>query len=138
MVGKNEMDEKRKFALYIKDSVLELARDLYDRDNCKSMSEFIEKAIVFYSGYLLAEQSQMYLPNVVTSTMKAIISESNNRISRLLFKLSVEQAMMMNILAASHDIDAVTLELLRGDCVKEVKRLNGAFSFDDALRWQKG
>ena len=26
---------------------------------------------------------------------------------------------------------------LRGECVQEVKRLNGAFSFEDAYRWQK-
>ena len=34
-------------------------------------------------------------------------------------------------------IDPLSLERLRGDCVKEVKRLNGSFSFEDALDWQK-
>ena len=44
----------------------------------------------------------------------------------------------MNLIAAAQDIDRVTLERLRGECVKEVKRINGAFSFDDAVDWQKG
>ena len=31
------------------------------------------------------------------------------------------------------------LEAVGGfECVKEVKRLNGGFSFEDALAWQKG
>lgn len=56
----------------------------------------------------------------------------------MLFKLAVEMSMMMNLMAATQDIDKLSLERLRGECVKEVKRLNGAFSFEDALDWQKG
>lgn len=78
------------------------------------------------------------LPNIVTSTLKGIVAESDNKQSRLLFKLAVEMAMMMNLLAASQEVDKVSLERLRGECVREVKRLNGSFSFEDALDWQKG
>jgi len=45
--------------------------------------------------------------------------------------------MMMNILASMQDIDDITLQRLRGECVREVKRLNGSFSFEDAVEWQK-
>ena len=51
---------------------------------------------------------------------------------------TVELAVMMNVVAANNNIDPVLLERLRGECVKEVKRLNGSFSFDDAVSWQKG
>ena len=78
------------------------------------------------------------LANIVTSTLKGIVAESDNKQSRLLFKLAVEMAMMMNLLAASQEVDKVSLERLRGECVREVKRLNGSFSFEDALDWQKG
>lgn len=44
------MEEKRKFALWAKDSTLQMAKKLYKEDNCKSQSEFIEKAIIFYAG----------------------------------------------------------------------------------------
>ena len=56
----------------------------------------------------------------------------------MLFKLAVEIAIMQNLIAASQDIDPISLERLRGECVKEVKRLNGNFSFEDAVDWQKG
>ena len=45
---------------------------------------------------------------------------------------------MMNLMAADREIDKTALERLRGECVKEVKRLNGSFSFEDALDWQQG
>ena len=70
--------------------------------------------------------------------MKSIVAESDNRQNRMLFKLSVEMAKMMNVLAANSEIDEESLIRLRGECVKEVKRLNGSFSFDDAVDWQKG
>ncbi len=135
---RNRKETKRKFALWIKDSSLDLVKKLYKDDNCSSQSEFIEKAILFYVGYLSTEENKTYLPNVVTSTLKGIVAESDNRMSRMLFKLSVEMAVMMNVLASMQDIDKLSLERLRGECVKEIKRLNGNFSFSDAVDWQQG
>lgn len=103
-----------------------------------SKSEFIEKATLFYAGYLSAEDNKTYLPNIVTSTLKSIVAESDHRQNRMIFKLAVEMAVMMNVIAANNSINPVSLERLRGECVKEVKRLNGSFSFDDAVSWQKG
>ncbi len=134
----NRKEPKGRFALWIKDSTLNLVKKLYESDNCSSQSEFIEKAILFYAGYLSAEDNKSYLPNVVTSTLKAIVAESDNRHNRMIFKLAVEMAVMMNVIASIQDIDKLSLDRLRGECVKEVKRLNGSFSFDDAVDWQKG
>ena len=50
----------------------------------------------------------------------------------LLFKLSVDQNLMGNILAADIEIDP------RVRCVKEVKETNGEISFEDTVRYQKG
>ena len=134
--GRKEI--KRRFQLWVKPSTLELVGRYMEDDNCSSQSEFIEKAVLFYTGYLSAKENKTYLPNIVTSTLKGIVAESDSKQSRLLFKLAVEMAMMMNLLAASQEVDKVSLERLRGECVKEVKRLNGSFSFEDALDWQKG
>ena len=136
MTQKKEI--KRRFQLWIRPSTLELADTLYKKDNCDSKSEFIEKAVLFYAGYLSAEDNKTYLPNIVTSTLKSIVAESDHRQNRMIFKMAVELAVMMNVVAANNNIDPVSLERLRGECVKEVKRLNGSFSFDDAMSWQKG
>lgn len=136
--NQNRKETKRKFALWIRESTLDLTKKIYRDDNCSSQSEFIEKAILFYAGYLTTEDNKKYLPNVVTSTLKSIVAESDNRISRMLFKIAVELAITMNVVASTNEVDEITLERLRGECVKEVKRLNGSFSFDDAVKWQKG
>ena len=127
-----------RFQLWIRPSTLELADTLYKKDNCDRKIEFIEKAVLFYAGYLSAEDNKTYLPNIVTSTLKSIVAESDHRQNRMIFKMAVELAVMMNVVAANNNIDPVSLERLRGECVKEVKRLNGAFSFDDAVSWQNG
>ena len=72
-------EQKRRFQLWLKPSSLDLADDLYQKDNCTSRSEFIEKAIQFYAGYLYSQQSQNYLPNILTSTLKGITAESTNQ-----------------------------------------------------------
>lgn len=131
-------ENKKKFALWVYPDTLETVSELYRGDNCESKSEFIEKAIRFYAGYLTSEDKSGFLPTVVTSTLKSIVAESDNRQSRLLFKLAVELAMLQNVVAASQEIDPDSLERLRGECVREVKRLNGGFSLNDAVTWQRG
>ena len=130
--------DKIKFAAYLYPETLDKIRELYRGDDCSSKSEFIEKAVRFYIGYLTAEDKSNYLPNMFLSNMRAIASESDNQVSRMLFKLAVEQAMMMNIMAANYDIEPGTLSRLRGSCVEEVKRLGGSFSMKDAVEWQNG
>ena len=130
-------ENKKKFALWMYPDTLEKIGEIYREDNCESKSEFIEKAVNFYIGYLTSEDKKSYLPSVVTSTLKSIVAESDNRQNRMLFKLAVEIAIMQNLVASSQDIDRLALERLRGECVKEVKRLGGGFSFEDALNWQK-
>ena len=130
--------DKIKFATYLYPETLDKIKELYRGDDCSSKSEFIEKAVRFYIGYLTAEDKSNYLPNMFLSNMRAIASESDNRVSRMLFKLTVELAMVMNLMAANYEIDPETLERLRGSCVREVKRLGGSFSMEDAVDWQNG
>lgn len=128
---------KYKFALWLYPETLAKVKELYRKDDCVSKSEFIEKAIRFYIGFLTAEDKSNFLSNMFLSNMRGIVSESDTRISRLLFKMSVEMAIMMNLLAFEYQVDPDVLQRLRGECVKEVKRLNGSFSFEDAINWQK-
>lgn len=129
--------DKKKFALWIHPETLEKVTEIYTSDNCRSKSEFIEKAVLFYTAHLESKDERSMLPNAFLSTMKGMIAESDTRISRLLFKIAVELAVTMNVVAYNTDIDMVSLERLKGACVNEVKRLNGDFSFKDAYHWQK-
>ena len=130
--------EKEKFTLWLYPETLKKVTEIYRQNDCVSRSEFIEKALWFYIGYLTTEDKSSYLPNMFLSNMNSIVSESDSRQSKIIFKLAVEMAIMMNLMAWHLDIDKTSLERLRGECIKEVKRLNGNFSFDDAVEWQKG
>ena len=132
-----EKDVKRKFPLWIYPSLLAEVDSLCKTDNCSSRTEFMEKAIRFYIGYVTSGNAQDYLANVIPSAVKGIVDESANRMGRLLFKIAVEMAVVENILAAVCDVDELEVTRLRGQCVKEIKSTNGLLSFEEALRWQR-
>lgn len=79
-----------------------------------------------------------YLPRLISETLEAKLGVLGDRIGRLLFKLTVEESMMMHIIASDTDVDFPTLDKLRGRCVMDAKRTNGEISFQDILKFQKG
>ncbi|RJR14398.1 hypothetical protein C4588_00140 [Candidatus Parcubacteria bacterium] len=131
-------ETKNRIPLWLYPSTIESMDALLEKDNCKSRSEFIEKAIRFYSGYISAEDGMKFLPTAITSAMSGIVSTSENRMARLIFKLAVEMSMMMNILASTAEVDENTLRRLRGKCVNDVKKSMGAVTFEDVAKFQKG
>ncbi len=106
--------------------------------DCKSRSEFIRNALEHYIAVLNAKSSSKVLTPALESVIGSRISMTEDRISRILFKLGVEVAMMNNILAATHDISDDSMEDLRQYCTNEVARIGGQYRFEDALDFQKG
>ena len=70
---------KRKFALWIRESTLEKVRQWYDEDNCASQSEFIEKAVQFYIGFISSDNGSDYLPKIIVSTLKGIVERQQDQ-----------------------------------------------------------
>ena len=133
------MDENRhRHTIWMDDAVWDQVEAHYQADNCSTRNEFVEKAIRFYSGYLDTEHANEYLPRVLADVLEGKLGALGKRIGHLLFKLSVDQNLMGNVLAAGIDIDPDELRKARVRCVKEVKETNGEISFEDAVRYQKG
>ena len=82
---------KEKFALWITPECKQLVDDCYADDQCQSRSEYIEKAIWFYSGFLHAEKADRYLPKALQQILSGTLERFAERIGRQLFKLAVEQ-----------------------------------------------
>ena len=129
---------KSRHSVWLSDEVWQEVDAFYKLDNCPTRNEFVEKALQFYCDYVASQDCFSVLPPMLVAAIRATVQNSESHICRLLFKLAVEIAIVQNLIAATQDIDPVSLERLRGECVKEVKRLNGGFSFEDALTWQKG
>ena len=117
---------------------MEKVKELYRRDDCRTQSQFIEKALRFYITRLVSGENESYLPTAMLSTMKSIVAESENKISRIIFKVAVELAMVQNCFAYSHkDINKEILAQLRESVEHEVKCTNGMLTLEDAVEWQK-
>ena len=133
-----QKEDKTRFALWIRKAVLDLVDQNYEADNCKTKSEFIEKAIQFYSGYLASDLGNGYLPKVLGSMLQSMVRESDTKRDRMLFKIAVELAMLENVVAASHRMNPDSLSRLRGECIQRVQRTQGNFTSEDAAHWQRG
>lgn len=130
--------DKVKFIVHLYPETLEKVNELFQEDECKSRSQFIERAIRFYIGYLSANNEESYLPNAMLSNMKSIVTESENKISKIFYKVAVELAMVQNAFAYSHkDITAESLAELREAVESVVKSSNGMLTLEDAVEWQK-
>ena len=130
-------EEKNRHTVWLTDAAWNAVKGHYQRDNCSTQNEYIEKAIRFYSGYLDAEQADSYLPRVLAQVLEGKLSALGSRIGRLLFKLSVDNALMANVIAYMVDIDLDNLKRVRVNCIKDVKETNGEIDFEDAFKFQK-
>lgn len=133
-----EKEKKKRIPLWIYPSVEDKIMKNFEVDNCKSPSEFIEKAVIFYCGYLASEEYKQYLPNVIISTMQGSLDSFEDRMATMLFKIAVELCMMLHVTAATNEIDSDTLTKLRGMCVNEVKKVRGAVRLENAVKFQNG
>ena len=135
-----ECDEKKQtFGLQIFPETMEIVNTLYEHDNCGSRSEFIEKAVRFYCGYLLNKEhtaTEFIAPQLVAIT-EGIVRGSEQNLSRAMFKIAVELGALTHMLAAMNDVDDATLYKLRLMCSDEVKRINGIINFEKAVRYQR-
>lgn len=105
--------------------------------DCKNRSNFIEKAIDFYVGYLTSQNTTTYLPKILLEAIAGTLKENENRQSAILFRLSVEMSMLMNIFAVDLEISDEDMQTLRGRCVNEVKRNKGRINMEDAIKYQQ-
>ena len=129
---------KKRTAVWLYPETMDEMDSLLERDNCKSRSEFIDKSLNFYMGYLLSENTTGYLSKILISAIQGMLKETENRNANNLFRLSVEMSMMMNILAAGLEINDEELRSLRGRCIKEVRKTRGKISMEEAVKFQQG
>ncbi len=129
---------KKRYTVWLSEELIDKINKSYKQLGFRTKNDLVEEAVIFYLGYLSQKENRDFYSSVVTSTVKSIVEESENKLSRVIFKFAVELAITMNLIAASHKLDKVTLDRLRGECVNEVKRLSGDFDFDTAELWQHG
>ena len=131
-------ENRHRHTVWMDDAVWDQVESHYQKDNCSTKNEYIEKAIQFYSGYLNSERAGDYLPRVLADVLEGKLGALGKRMGHLLFKLAVELDMVMNLLAAAMDIPETRLRELRVRCIENVKKTNGSITMEDAVDYQNG
>ena len=106
-------------------------------DNCKNRSEFINKALRFYMGYLGTKDNTTYISQAILTAIQGTLELNNLRLQTILFKCAVELNMLCHTIAAHFRVDPIHTRELRAYAVDEVKRTNGRVSFESAVQQQR-
>ena len=130
-------DNKKSTTIWLRPSVTSRMDGWLEEANCKSRSEFIEKSLHFYMGYLGTEDTSEYLSDALVATLRGIVADSANRTNGILFKCAVEQGIMAHTIAAHFGDAMEDRRALRGYVTDEVKRTNGQIRFEDAQDIQR-
>ena len=135
--------ERTRMALRMEEATKAKIQRWYSAADCRSMNEFVEKAINFYADHLALQEKNTLLPAAIQSAIDGRISMTEDRLSAILFKQAVELDMLSTLLAVSYQFDDEMLRRLRAESVKNVKRANGQLSLmqkcraeDEEDEWQ--
>lgn len=131
-------DNKIGATFWLRPETVQRMDNMLTTDNCKSRSEFAEKALRFYLGYLESGDATGYMSEVLSTLITGILDNNNNRLRSLLFKWAVELNMMCHTIAAHYRADEIDRRALRAFAVDEVKKTYGQISFDHAIDVQRG
>ena len=122
-------DKKIKTGTLLYSHIIKLCDVNLELANVSSRNDFIEKAILFYVSYLHSDNN-VYLNDVLDKTIASNIYILEDKISKILFKQSVEINMLNNIIATISDLDQETIDALRKKSIQEVKETSGNISLN--------
>ena len=111
--------------MYISEELLDQCDAAVEKSGADSRSEFICDAIMHYIAVInMADNSRVLTP-ALESVIGSKIALTEDRISQLLFKLTVEIAVQNHLTAGRYRYEDSYLDGLRDYCVQQVKALNG-------------
>lgn len=131
------MSEKmKKTAVRFEPSLMNEMQCMMNEANATSMADFVRQATEFYIAYLRQKKSIDFLAPLLAQTIKNEIESVEKNISSMLYKLSVEQAIVNNIVACYNGVNDETVKELREMCSKEIAENNGIITFEEAMHFQ--
>lgn len=127
-------NNKEKYAFWLTPEAKKMVESDVVLGNCGSQSEFVEKAVRFYDGYLKAQNASAFLPHAVAAVLDGTLGVFANRMAKLLFNLAVEHNITNHLLAADVDMTREDYNKMRGNSVREINSTRGTISLKDVIR----
>ncbi|MCD7723833.1 MAG: hypothetical protein LUH82_07845 [Clostridiales bacterium] len=129
---------KSRICISLEPKLLDLCDANIARFNVKSRSDLISLALECLFATKDSEMTANIISPALQSVIQASVRNTENHISRYLYKQAVEIAMLYNIVAYANNITEAQLNNVRSMCEKEVKNLSGKYSLEEAVRFQNG
>ena len=131
------MSEKKvRVGLFLDGELLQRCDAAIPLADCRSRSEFVANAVDAYVTQLNADGDMKLLLPMLDEALDGRMNDLEMRLSRVLFKLGVEVAIMSHIVAGTNEISDQQLAAIRKLCTEEVARLSGRYRIEDAVRFQ--
>ena len=127
-------NNKEKYAFWLTPEAKKMVESDVALANCGSQSEFVEKAVRFYDGYLKVQNAGAFLPRAVADVLEGTLGVFENRMAKLLFNLTVEHNITNHLLAADVDMTCEEYNKLRGGSVREVTSTRGTIWLKDVIQ----
>ena len=133
-----ENNKGKRIGLYISEELLDQCDAAVEKSGADSRSEFICDAIMHYIAVInMADNSRVLTP-ALESVIGSKIALTEDRISQLLFKLTVEIAVQNHLTAGRYRYEDGYLDDLRNYCVEQVKALNGRMDLKEIQKAYEG
>ena len=128
--------EKIRIGLFLDEQLLQRCDAALPLTDHRSRSEVIAKTIDEYVARVNMEGDASVLFPVLDESLDGRMKDQEMRLTRALFKLAVEVAIMTHIVAATNDITEAQLAAVRKLCTQEVAKLSDRYSIEDAVKFQ--
>ena len=134
----SEINNSSRIGVYIGDDLLARCDAAMEKTNATSRSEFIRDALEHYIAVINMQESSKVLTPALESVIGSKIALTEDRISQLLFKLTVEIAVQNHLTAGCYRYEDGYLDSLRDYCVQQVKALNGRVDLKEIQKAYEG
>ena len=134
----SEINNSSRIGVYIGDDLLARCDAAMEKTNADSRSEFIRDALEHYIAVINMQENSRVLTPALESVIGSKIALTEDRISQLLFKLTVEIAVQNHLTAGRYRYEDGYLDSLRDYCVQQVKALNGRVDLKEIQKAYEG
>lgn len=139
MINKDfPFSEKSRYSLWLSNDNIKMADKIYSLDNCKSRSEFVDRAIRYYCGYVETNIAQDYIADVFTQTVFPKLDNMKKVLNKSIYNMALQLSMLSHFEAALCDYEDDDLKKLREKCIVDVKKCQGLISFENIVQYQRG
>lgn len=110
MINKDfPFSEKSRYSLWLSNDNIKMTDKIYSLDNCKSRSEFVDRAIRFYCGYVETNIAQDYIADVFTQTVFPKLDNMKKVLNKSIYNMALQLSMLSHFEAALCDYELIIL-----------------------------